>query len=439
MDATEKNKADEPWSFVVALASFIGQAILGGYVYTNGIFYTIFKREFPDASEVAVSWLCSLPITLWFIMGPLGSMVTNRFGCRLCTVAGGLLCSSSISLCFFSTNFYSLFLFYGLFAGVGNGILYVGLVTAVNRYFRKYRLAANIITPIGLTSGMAVYAAIVPQLSDVYGWRGALLILGGISFNICALGCLLFPTGEKQQQNSNRKILNLSILKDHLFQVFVIQCIFCNLSSSLVFLHLPALIISFGLGTSTGSMALTLYGIANCSGKIFHSIIGCIRKPDPTILYTCSLTICGTAMILIPTIRNELWIIILVCIVAFTYCVTGGHNVEVILYLVGEENISDGLGFGQVGKAMGSLLAGPVAGLLYSGTKLYSASFYVGGSMMIFGCLLMIPIVKKIISDWRKPERDVEVVYIASKDGEKNITLEPNHSNSATQPMLTVT
>ncbi|XP_053375602.1 monocarboxylate transporter 4-like [Mercenaria mercenaria] len=363
-----KQVTDGPWSIAVALASFLAQGILGGHVYTTGIFYTIFKQQYPGASEVAISWMCTLPLTLWFIVGPLGSIFTNRYGCRICSVIGGLLASFGLTLCYVSTKFYMVFVFYGLLAGIGNGIHYVGFVTAVNRYFKKYRLIANIISTIGVTFGMAVYAALVPPMTETFGWKGTLLILGGISFNLCALGCALFPT---VSQSSSSKVLNIGLLRDKYFLLFGVQYLFCNLSSSMIFLHLPALLLSFETGASYWFFSLTVYGIANCFMKVLYSVIVYLRKPDSSIVYTGSLTISGIVMILLPALQNQVWVIVLVAILGCTCSVTGGHNVEVILYLVGQENVSDGLGFGQVAKASGSLLAGPLAGLLYEASRRY--------------------------------------------------------------------
>ena len=53
------------------------QGLLGGYVYTGGIFYHIYKEEFPDVSTVAISWVCALPLTLWFIGSRLPTLPNN--------------------------------------------------------------------------------------------------------------------------------------------------------------------------------------------------------------------------------------------------------------------------------------------------------------------------------------------------------------------------
>jgi hypothetical protein len=130
----------------------------------------------------------------------------------------------------------------------------------------------------------------------------------------------------------------------------------------MVFLHLPALLLSFEGSASLSSLSLTLYGVANCFMKIVHSIVGYFKHPDSSIVYTGSLTLSGVVMILLPALQNPVWVVFLVAILGASYSVTGGHNVEVIMYLVGQEHVSDGLGFGQVAKASGSLLSGPLAG-----------------------------------------------------------------------------
>jgi predicted MFS family arabinose efflux permease len=144
--------------------------------------------------------------------------------------------------------------------------------------------------------------------------------------------------------------------------LFAAHCVFCNLSSSIIFLHLPALILSFDLSMTVTSLALTVCGLANCFGKICHSVLGIFRKPDTCVTYTFSLLVCGTVMILFPLMQHKIWILFMAALLGSTYCVTGGYTPEVIMNLVGTENISDGLGFGQVAKATGSTVAGPLAG-----------------------------------------------------------------------------
>ena len=52
-------------SWLVLFCVFCSQLMLGGICLNGGLFYIIFRETF-GSSAVATSWLCSLPITLWF-------------------------------------------------------------------------------------------------------------------------------------------------------------------------------------------------------------------------------------------------------------------------------------------------------------------------------------------------------------------------------------
>ncbi|WAR03831.1 hypothetical protein MAR_010389 [Mya arenaria] len=57
---------DGGWAWVVLAAVLCSQILLGGICFSAGIFYFIFEREF-DSNPVELSWLCSLPTTMWLI------------------------------------------------------------------------------------------------------------------------------------------------------------------------------------------------------------------------------------------------------------------------------------------------------------------------------------------------------------------------------------
>ena len=52
----------------------------------------------------------------WFA-APLASLVIGRFGCRVCSVAGGILCFVGLSASAFVTSIGQLYITYGLIAG----------------------------------------------------------------------------------------------------------------------------------------------------------------------------------------------------------------------------------------------------------------------------------------------------------------------------------
>lgn len=89
--------------------------------------------------------------------------------------------------------FYSLCLF---LSGLGWALVFTPTVASVMQYFTMRRsLAIGLgFTGVGLAS--FAFSPLFQYLVEVYAWRGALLVLGGLSFNMIACGALIRPLGK---------------------------------------------------------------------------------------------------------------------------------------------------------------------------------------------------------------------------------------------------
>src|SRR5690606_25566321 len=73
------------------------------------------------------------------------------------------------------------YLAYGLGVGLGVGFAYVPAVAVVQRWFVKRRGFASGLAVSGIGVGTLVMPPLASWLIDVAGWRGAYLVLGGIT------------------------------------------------------------------------------------------------------------------------------------------------------------------------------------------------------------------------------------------------------------------
>ena len=258
-----------------------------------------------------------------------------------------------------SVNVCSSFLFLGIFIGFGNGIQYVGFVTSVGRYFKKYRSIVTILTTLGPTVGMAVFSFLIPYLNNIYRWRGCLLIIGGITLNVCPCALALFPKQVYQEQ----KMFDFSILKLPKYVLFAFHCFMINIACPMALLHLPAYILSINLTAVIVSTSLTLFGVLNSAAKICLSFLGHVFNLSVKKVYTVCLMTCGLSMAILPLMSNTPWVIATVSMIGFTFSVLGGHYLEFVAELVGQQRFSDGVGAAQILKGCGTLVAGPLAGM----------------------------------------------------------------------------
>ncbi|XP_048479817.1 monocarboxylate transporter 12 isoform X3 [Plutella xylostella] len=158
-----------------------------------------FGKEFNDvfeSSASASSGIVALCYFLYSSLGPLSSILSVRWSYRTVTLLGGsfaafgMICSSwaeSISYLYFS---------FGAMVGAGAGLAFPPTVYIVTSYFVRLRGLANGICMSGSAFGSIILPPVLRLLLESYGYKGAVLILGGIMLNTWAAALLFQPVEE---------------------------------------------------------------------------------------------------------------------------------------------------------------------------------------------------------------------------------------------------
>ncbi|XP_072021769.1 monocarboxylate transporter 13-like [Amphiura filiformis] len=147
-----------------------------------------------------------------------------------------------------------------------------------------YRVAANIITT-GFPLGILAFSALTQLLIDIYGWRGAMLLLAGINFHSVAAACLLTPLKrststadssvyqevENFQNNEDHKqnviwtcindTCNASLFKNGPFIIMIIVFIACGYSHNGWVVYLVSIAQSQDLSPNEAAIMATISGV----------------------------------------------------------------------------------------------------------------------------------------------------------------------------------
>ncbi|OWF56683.1 monocarboxylate transporter 7-like [Mizuhopecten yessoensis] len=183
---------DGGWGWMVVLGSFALHVIADGIVYSFGVFYIDFLDYF-KGGKGETSWVGSLVPGVTLTVGPIASALTNRYGCRVVTIAGALIASLGFILSLFAPNIYYLYFSFGIMSGLGFGLMYLPAIVSVGHYFEKKRSFATGIAVCGSGVGTFIFAPLSKVLLDEYTWRGATLIEAGIILNCVIFGVLFRP------------------------------------------------------------------------------------------------------------------------------------------------------------------------------------------------------------------------------------------------------
>ncbi|KAK3603741.1 hypothetical protein CHS0354_023355 [Potamilus streckersoni] len=183
---------DGGWGWMVVLASFIIHIIADGIVYSFGIFYIEFLHYF-KGSKAETAWVGSLVPGITLTVGPLASIMTNKYGCRVTTIVGAIIATAGFILSIFATNLYFLYFTFGVLSGIGFGLIYLPAIVSIAYYFEEKRSFATGLAVCGSGLGAFIFNPFTKFLIDSYDWRGATLILGGIILNCVLCGAMFRP------------------------------------------------------------------------------------------------------------------------------------------------------------------------------------------------------------------------------------------------------
>lgn len=122
-------------------------------------------------------------------------LVTNHLlqsmSYRMVSIIGGLLFSLGVLLTIFSESMVQIVITYSIIAGVGLGLVAPSSYLAFNSYFLERRALAMGLCQAAIGLGFIAAPPLIQYLLESYGFRGTMLILGGVALN-SVLGAMMY-------------------------------------------------------------------------------------------------------------------------------------------------------------------------------------------------------------------------------------------------------
>ncbi|VVC35611.1 Major facilitator superfamily,Major facilitator superfamily domain [Cinara cedri] len=181
---------DGGWGWMVVFASLMICLISDGISFSFGLLYIEFLKEFKE-SKSKTAWIGSLFMAVPLILGPVGSALVDKYGCRRMTIVGGLISGVGFIISSFAKSIEMVFFTFGFISGLGLCLCYVTAVVSIAYWFDKKRTLATGLGACGTGIGTLLYAPLTQYSITEYGWRGTVLLLAGTFFNFCVCGALM--------------------------------------------------------------------------------------------------------------------------------------------------------------------------------------------------------------------------------------------------------
>ncbi|KAK6195144.1 hypothetical protein SNE40_000628 [Patella caerulea] len=382
------SSVDKGWAWMVVVASFFAHFFSFGIAWTTGVYNIIFLEEF-GKSRLATAWASSLTPACMFLAGPFASILINRLGCRVTMIIGGLTSSLGLITSYFAHSIQYLYISFGLIAGFGCGLSHLSAISAVTFCFDRRRNIATGIAVTGVGLGTLTFPPFIAYLVERYTWRGSFLIIGGLCLNLCVCGALIRPIRSLRKLKS-RNSFDVSIFKKATYWSVCANSFLICFGMSVTYIHLTAFAKDSGINLEESTLLISSIGVSNLIGRLILGVLGQHPRVNLVLLYMSSFVIAGISVFISPFWKTFVGLLILALTFGFFTAGIGTLFAPILAKLLGLRRFAGGYGCVSLFSAVGQVLGGPIAGLLFDLTGTYSASFWTGGLTLLASSACMV-------------------------------------------------
>ena len=374
--------------------------------------WTLFTKPMTAKFGVALSTLqitFSLLIVLQTFFSPFQGRLVDRFGPRRLITIGAILSGLSWVLAANVDSLYALYLTYGVVGGLGTGIVYVGVVGHMVRWFPQQRGFAVGMAAAGYGMGAILTTfPISSQLSSL-GLEQTLVRFGLIFALIGALaaqglrqpGAVATSAAAPSRGGASlaRDVAPSAMLREPLFWLMFVMMSMMSTSGLMVTSQIAAFARDFGVasalvfGLAALPLALTVDRLTNGFTRPFFGWISDRFGRENTMFFAFALE--GIAMALWLTLRDQpLAFVIMSGVVFFGWGEIFSLFPSTLTDTFGTANATANYRCLYIAQGVGAIFGGPLAALMHEKLGSWVPVFGTAITLDIVTALLAIAVLK---------------------------------------------
>ena len=364
------------------------------------------------ASLAQVQITFSLLIVLQTFFSPVQGFLVDRFGIRKLIAAGCAISGLSWVLAAHADSLTSLYLTYGLLGGLGTGIVYVGVIGLMVRWFPDRRgLAAGAVAAGYGMGAMITTFPISNSLRDA-GMESTMTTFGIILGVVGLIASQFLRQPPAAEEIAEPKVVSTVVdftprqmLKTKVFWLMFAMFTMMSTSGLMVTSQMASFAKDFGMtdvmvfGMAALPLALTIDRICNGLTRPLFGWISDRWGRENTMAFAFFFE--GVAMTLwLTTSDNPVLFVLLSGVVFLGWGEIFSLFPSTLTDTFGTKNATTNYGFLYMAQGIGSIFGGPVAALLHQYTDSWTPVFAVAISFDIITAFLAFFVLKRMRSNW---------------------------------------
>lgn len=387
------SRARPYYGWVIVAAAFTLMFTGFGVVYTFAAFFKAFQTEF-GAPRAHVSLVFSLSAFLYFLLGAPAGMLADRFGPRRVSLAGAAVLALGLAGASFAPSLAVLYVTYSVGIGVGVGLTYVPSVGAVQPWFRHRRAFATGIAVAGIGAGNLVVPPLAAWWIELYGWRGAYLVLAGFALVLAGVAACIIDNDPDRQERRTGEAAGAwpppepqsgstlaEALRSKVFWLLYGSLFLPTIGVFVPMVHLAPYATDLGHPESAGVMLVSLIGLGSLLGRFgIGGLADRMGRLKSLALMYAGLGVCFVAW----WQAQSLWALAVMSVALGLFY--GGFVATmpaVVMDIFGGRAVSAIIGWLYTAPGIGTLIGPPLAGYAFDRMGNYDAPI-LGAALLSF-------------------------------------------------------
>jgi MFS transporter, OFA family, oxalate/formate antiporter len=363
-------------------------------------------------SEIQVTF--SLLIVLQTFFSPFQAYLVDRFGPKLLISIGAIMSGGSWVLSSYADSLTALYISYGVIGGFGTGIIYVGIIGLVVRWFPDRRGLATGLAAAGYGFGAFFTSFPIDSMIKSSGYERTLLLWGIIQAAVgivAALGLRVPPEGYRPlgfnpdtvqlEMQSQRSYSPKEMLQSPIFYLLFIMMAMMSTSGLMVVSNVGpfateykvAQVLVFGMAALP--LSLTLSRVTNGLTRPFFGWVSDRIGRESTMALAFSLEAIAI-VVLFAFIDNPAMFVVLTGLVFFGWGEIFSLFPSTLTDTFGSKFAATNYGFLYIAQGVGSIFGGPAAAFLKEQTGSWTTVFILVACLDALTALAAITLLKSM-------------------------------------------
>ena len=402
--------------WIQLLLGFIVMMTISSPQYVWTLFVPSFQKTTGSILS-EVQWTITILIVLQTWLAPMQGFLVERFGPKLLIGLGALMSGSGWIASSYIQTIWGLYATYGLLCGIGTGIVYIGIIGLMVKWFPDRRGLATGVVAAGYGFGAILTTFPIDSMIKASGYQHTLVVFGAIFGVIGLIGALMLRSPSEERMTGEATLATKEVgyapiimLRSTVFWLMFVMMSMMSTGGLMVITQFTSFAKSFGITAQTTVVILGMAFAAIPAALTFDRITNGLTRPffgwvsdhigrENTMAIAFILE--GMAIFLMLQYRTDPYLLVVLSgLVFFGWGEIFSLFPSTLTDTFGTKYATTNYGFLYMAQGVGSILGAPIAAMIYEATGSWMPVFGLVIGMDVLTGLLALLVLKPLRQAW---------------------------------------